>query len=264
MIRVPAAIVSRKARLLRWLRTTLIISVLPIWTVVAVFVIGGMLAGIILYGSAAQLGASVDPDAAVIQTTMSLLVYVIGMGILLIEPYAIRRLSRHATATLLGVARRPMRRDIAMTFLAWAGYFMLTAATFVVISLIVPTIDDQAQQIGFSTEGPLLDKLFAFVVIVVAAPIVEEIVFRGYLYGSLRRHVPWWLAAGMASALFGVVHGQWNVGIDVAILSMIACYLRERTGAIWSGIGLHMLKNSIAYYLLFWAPPWAMRMLSGT
>ena len=80
------------------------------------------------------------------------------MGIL-IEPHAIRRLSRHATATLLSVARRPLRRDIAMTFLAWAGYFMLTAVVFVVISWIVPTIDDQAQQIGFSTEGPLLDKL---------------------------------------------------------------------------------------------------------
>ena len=71
MIRVPAAIcIAQGSTTALATDNTDHRSALPVWTVVAVFVIGGMLAGIILYGSAAQLWCEVDPDAAVIQTTM--------------------------------------------------------------------------------------------------------------------------------------------------------------------------------------------------
>jgi membrane protease YdiL (CAAX protease family) len=53
------------------------------------------------------------------------------------------------------------------------------------------------------------------------------------------------------SALFGLAHMQWNVAIDVFVLSMVACYLRELTGSIWAGIILHCLKNLIAFIALF-------------
>jgi membrane protease YdiL (CAAX protease family) len=53
------------------------------------------------------------------------------------------------------------------------------------------------------------------------------------------------------SVLFGLIHGQWNVGVDVFVLSMVACSLREVTGSIWAGILLHMLKNALAFYIIF-------------
>ena len=63
--------------------------------------------------------------------------------------------------------------------------------------------------------------------------------------------MPWWLPATLVSALFGVAHGQWNVGLDVFVLSMVACGLREATGSIWAGIVLHMIKNMVAFMATF-------------
>jgi membrane protease YdiL (CAAX protease family) len=90
--------------------------------------------------------------------------------------------------------------------------------------------------------------------LVVIAPFAEEILFRGYLYGKLRKSIPTWLAMVVTSALFGAIHAQWNVGVDVFVLSMVACSLREVTGGIWAGILLHMLKNGLAFYILFINP----------
>ena len=83
------------------------------------------------------------------------------------------------------------------------------------------------------------------------APIAEEVVFRGWLYGKFRSKMPAYLSIVLVSALFGLMHGQWNVGINVFCLSIVLCLLREVTGTIWSGIVLHMLKNGLAFYLLF-------------
>lgn len=194
----------------------------------------------------------------------NLMAYVIGLAILLIEPYAIRRMSWQKITELLGISRPPKIKDILTAFPAWAGYMLTMVVVTSLVATFVPSMNlNEQQQLDFNTGGVLMDKLYALVVIVIAAPVIEETIFRGYLQGSLRRFMPWWLGALITSALFGYVHGQWNVGIDVFVMSMVACYLRERTGAIWAGIGVHMIKNSLAYYLLFFAPPWLLKMIGG-
>ena len=55
----------------------------------------------------------------------------------------------------------------------------------------------------------------------------------------------------LVSVLFGLVHMQWNVGINVFAMSVVMCALREITGTIYAGILLHMLKNGVAFYLLY-------------
>ena len=59
------------------------------------------------------------------------------------------------------------------------------------------------------------------------------------------------LAIFLVSLLFGVVHLQWNVGVNVFAMSVVLCGLREITGTIYSGIVLHILKNGIAFYILY-------------
>lgn len=238
--------------------------VFPAWTYSAVFVIGGLIAGVVFYVSAAQLHIETETLSALQITIINLMAYCAGLGILLIEPYAIRRMSAVRMREMLGLTRLPLTRDMGMALLAWSGYFTAMIIIASLIGYFLPSVNlDQAQEIDYETAGDLAEKLYAFVIIVLAAPVIEEGIFRGYLQGSLRRFMPWWLGGLITSALFGFVHGQWNVGVDVFVMSMVACYLRERTGAIWAGIGLHMIKNSIAYYILFWAPPWLVSLLGG-
>ena len=47
------------------------------------------------------------------------------------------------------------------------------------------------------------------------------------------------------------MHGQWNVGVNVFAMSIVLCTLREITGTIYAGILLHMLKNTIAFVLVY-------------
>ena len=100
-----------------------------------------------------------------------------------------------------------------------------------------------------------MELWLTFILLVVAAPIVEELVFRGYLQGKLReRKVPVWLTVVVVSALFGLAHMQWNVAINVGILAVYMSIGRELTGSIWPGVIMHMMKNGLAFYLLFVNP----------
>lgn len=235
-----------------------------LWTFVAVFGIGAIV-GVVVYDAGfSQLGTDVDENSAVMQLLLSVVVYTVGMMFLLIEPYALRKMAVEQIRELIGLARRPVIKDIGFGFVAWGAYMALATFVNVILSTYAQGIDlEQAQDIGFQSLMGQLDLFYAFLVIVVLAPIVEEIVFRGYLYGSLRPRMPWWVAGLITSVLFGLVHGQINVGVDTFILSMVLCYLRERTGAIWSGIFVHSLKNALAFYILFVAPDWAQQLLMG-
>ncbi|HET8884113.1 MAG TPA: CPBP family intramembrane glutamic endopeptidase, partial [Candidatus Saccharimonadales bacterium] len=120
----------------------------------------------------------------------------------------------------------------------------------------------EPQEVGFDNLNRQYEYLLAFATLVIIAPIAEEVLFRGYLYGKLRKSVPIWAAMIAVSLLFGALHMQWNdgflaglnVGIDVFVLSIVMCSLREVTGSIWAGILLHMLKNGLAFYFLFINP----------
>jgi hypothetical protein len=95
---------------------------------------------------------------------------------------------------------------------------------------------------------------------VIIAPIAEEVLFRGYLLGKLKKSVPIWLAILITSLLFGAFHlvnsgnYSWNLAIDTFALSIVLCSLRVLTGSIWASILLHMVKNGIAFYLFFISP----------
>ena len=116
----------------------------------------------------------------------------------------------------------------------------------------MPFVDwSQQQDIGYDTAALFgKDLIIILIAVVIIAPVAEEIIFRGWLYGKMRKRVPVWLAMILVSVLFGIMHRQVNVGINVFFLSMVLCLMREMTGTIYAGILLHMLKNGIALALI--------------
>ena len=155
---------------------------------------------------------------------------------------------------------RPRYRDIGYVLIGYALYF----AAFLVIStlakVLMPGLDlEQEQQIGFSKETTGVDLGLVFVSLVILPPVAEEIVTRGFLYTGLRSKLPKISAAIITSVLFAAAHLQWESGnallwvaaLDTFVLSMILVYLREKTGSLWPPIAVHMLKNCLAFLLLF-------------
>lgn len=159
----------------------------------------------------------------------------------------------------LGLKDLPTWTDIG---LAPVGFIVATllAAGLVAIFNIFPWFDaEQAQEVGFSIYLTGFEKIVAFLILVIVAPIAEELIFRGWLYGKLRPmlsekmsdRTSMTISMFLVSLLFGIVHMQWNVGVNVFAMSIVLCGLREITGTIYAGILMHMVKNGVAFYLLY-------------
>lgn len=160
----------------------------------------------------------------------------------------------------LGLSGWPTWTDIGLAPVGYVAQLALSALLVGIFAVLFPWFDmEQAQNVGYNVLNSGLDRVVAFIALVVIAPIAEEIIFRGWLYGKLRRKLSGRMSemAGMAlaiflvSLLFGLVHMQWNVGVNVFAVSVVLCAMREFTGTIYSGILVHMLKNGVAFYLLY-------------
>lgn len=151
----------------------------------------------------------------------------------------------------LGLNGLPTWTDIGLAPIAYVAMFVLASIVTAIFSCFPWFNANEAQNVGYDTYLVGGDRIIAFISLVVIAPIAEEIVFRGWLYGKLRRRYAMPIAILIVSILFGIVHLQWNVGVNVFATSIVLCGLREITGTVYSGILLHMLKNGVAFFLIY-------------
>ncbi len=165
---------------------------------------------------------------------------------------------RKASFKTIGLIK-PAARDIGWSLIGFAIYFTLFIAISIAAKSLIPSLDvEQNQEIGFeAAQGASL--ALVFISLVVLPPVVEEILMRGFLYTGLKKQLPKIWAVIITSVLFALAHLQagsdkpllWIAAIDTFTLSLVLIYLREKTGGLWASIGLHTLKNFIAFLALF-------------
>ena len=80
----------------------------------------------------------------------------------------------------------------------------------------------------------------------IAAPLFEEILFRGFLLPSLTRYVPVWGAIAISSLLFACAHLNLSEVLPLATLGMILGVVYTRSRNLLAPILLHSLWNSNA------------------
>lgn len=182
------------------------------------------------------------------------LLVVIGIPYWFVRYVLARPQEDRATRRVLGVDKPFRSRDIGLVLLCFVGYFVTTVVVSGLATLLPWYNVNQPQDVGFQNMNGTVDLALAFIALVVLPPIAEELLFRGYLFGKIRQENGFWLSAVITSAVFGLVHLQWNVGIDTFVLGMFLALLREKTGSIWASMMLHGLKNGLAYFVLFVAP----------
>lgn len=232
------------------------------WVVFSIYVVGFLAVAWLPKITKFAVGDVINWANPATQMIASLLVYVIGIAVLMIEPAKLRRMSRAKIRSLLGISKKIRLSHVGYALIGWGAYLILTVIVQAIASSLLTGIDfEQKQDIGFSAVSGIFEVLVTFLAIVVAVPIIEEVVFRGYFYGSLRPKMSWWLASIIVGAVFGAAHGQWNVAFDTFVMSMVACYLREKTGSIWAGIFLHGFKNALAFSILFLFPEFLRNLL---
>ena len=80
----------------------------------------------------------------------------------------------------------------------------------------------------------------------VFAPIIEEIIFRGFIFGGLTKRYGWVKAAAISSALFALIHMQPFAILPIFILGVIFAFLYQYSGSIWPAVVMHMSSNLLA------------------
>ncbi|MBP5647722.1 CPBP family intramembrane metalloprotease [Candidatus Saccharibacteria bacterium] len=159
----------------------------------------------------------------------------------------------------LGVSGLPTWTDIGLSIVGFILYFVIATILIAIFQNFAWFNADEVQNIGFNTNIYGTERIVAFLTLVVLAPIIEELIFRGWLYGKMREKfslvttqlASLLISTFLVSLAFGIIHGQWNVGINVFAMSVVACAMREYTGTIYAGILLHIIKNGLAFYYLF-------------
>ena len=87
--------------------------------------------------------------------------------------------------------------------------------------------------------------ILLFLAVVVMAPIVEEIAFRGVLYNLLNLTMPLWLSAVISSAIFGLLHG--TTFLQTAVIGFVLAFVYQVTGDLKMAMLGHAVNNFLAF-----------------
>lgn len=88
------------------------------------------------------------------------------------------------------------------------------------------------------------------VAIVIVAPVVEEVVFRGLIMTRLGQIMPGWLAAVLSAAVFGACHGHPVWFCYTFLLGLLFALMDLHAGSILPSILGHIAFNSIDQVLI--------------
>lgn len=224
------------------------------------FVSGFLLAGALIYFVANIFGHASEQTETWLSSVSGQFVYVLLAEGLIVACVAWFLHFRKTTLRALGYRRKPQLSDAGLAVIAFVTYFIVLVVATALAGNLLGIDTAQKQELGFDDVAGLREKLMAFVSLVVLPPLVEETLFRGFLYTGLRKKFPFVVTTVVVSVLFATLHlfggssGEgllWIAGIDTLLLSLALCYLREKTGNLWAPIMVHALKNSLAFLLLY-------------
>jgi len=87
---------------------------------------------------------------------------------------------------------------------------------------------------------------------VVAAPVVEEMIFRGFLFSAIRDNLGSRGAVLLSALAFSLVHGNWFAILPLFLLGMILAWSFEWSKSLTVPITIHMVQNAVTIFTLLY------------
>lgn len=164
----------------------------------------------------------------------------------------------HIAIKKIGLLKPPPPISLPAAFAVGAGVFIIVRTILIPVSLgwdwlldilRVPVADQDLVQLFRNETSAQRLALLVFIAAVIA-PVFEEIIFRGALFGYCRARMPRWLAIVLPSLIFAAVHMDKASGLPnmrsvlpLFLLAVIFSIAYERTGRIIVPIVAHGLFN---------------------
>jgi uncharacterized protein len=148
--------------------------------------------------------------------------------------------------------RIPRRQDLVWGLVATGATWAGAAALYLVLWPLLGSLDGLVDRLAFigsdggrlGVVGPVL-AVVSVARAVVITPLAEELVFRGALYGWLRRWWPAWATIAATAVAFASIHGFLVVMPYVLVFGIVTGWLRERTGWVAAGFVSHVLQLAV-------------------
>ncbi len=171
--------------------------------------------------------------------------YVLPLGALFaLLPWLGRR-----SLVALGL-RAPTSRDLGI---ALVGTVAMYAATLLVANVQFAITHQKPEETSValfaSAHDPTLAIAFAVLAIAIA-PVVEELVFRGFLFNALLRYLPAGTAAVISGIAFGAFHLSPSALIPLACSGIVLAFVYYRSGSLVASMVTHALFNAVNVALL--------------
>lgn len=204
-------------------------------------------AQIIAAGIVAAAGYSIEDPIPLLVMTAASQVLTVGLAV-----WWLRR-RRVLSWRLLGPLRPTLRHAAIGVGIGVSGYVIVTLTVLVASALFGEFAPPNQQVLDQSLTGPLATAL-GVLVAVLLAPVVEEFIFRGVLFQTLRERIGLWPAIGISSMVFGLLH--LLAPLYAIVLTILGFWLAgafHRTGSIVVPIVGHAIFNAIALTLASFA-----------
>lgn len=153
------------------------------------------------------------------------------------------------------------RRGVLGPAALWyAGFFALWGPTAMLVypwflEQLGGRLEMQRALLYFAQGGgdSLTNWLTMLAVACLLVPMVEEILFRGYLQQALKGFLPTWSAVVATAVLFGLIHGP-AYAAPIGLLGLLLGWLRERFGCLSVAIFAHALHNTVTISVTLFFP----------
>ncbi len=130
----------------------------------------------------------------------------------------------------------------------WLFFFggcALSILVFIVTAKMQPPEDVPIEELFRYKNTAMLFMAMA----VLVAPLVEETVFRGYLYPLFAKYLGVATSILVTGILFGLMHGAqlgwtWGLVLTLIVVGVIFTFVRARTGSVFASFLLHLGYNS--------------------
>jgi len=109
-------------------------------------------------------------------------------------------------------------------------------------SLGIEEVQDSVKLLQ-TTQDPLTLSLMA-IAAVLAAPLCEEIVFRGYLYPAAKKFAGRWVAGACSALVFAAAHNSLAPLLPLFYFGCLLVIAYELTGSLWAPIAMHFCFNT--------------------
>lgn len=135
---------------------------------------------------------------------------------------------------------------VASGYLLYLGITLIISLIILYTGIKIPGYQMQEKVLPVFGDG-LYSIITAGVIIVLIAPFLEEMFFRGFLLRSLTNKIGIMYGSLLSAIIFAVFHMQWQSIIPIIILGLIINSIVLRSKSIWPAIYFHMFNNAIAF-----------------